>query len=74
MNGPDAEGFWKAMVTEIKTLEEMRVWDLAPCEPWMNAIKKSAWSFMRKTYPDGQLRKLKARACCRCRWNHFTNN
>jgi hypothetical protein len=64
MNGPDREGYWKAMEKEIKTLEDMEVWEVVPKQPWMRTLK-STWSYLKKLYPDGRVRKLKARACCR---------
>ena len=33
-------------------------------EPWMNVVS-SVWAFCRKRFPDGSIRKLKARICAR---------
>jgi hypothetical protein len=33
-------------------------------EKWMNVVS-SVWAFKRKRYPDGSIRKLKARICAR---------
>ena len=64
MNGPDREGFWEACRIEIETLKRMKVWDEVKREPWMNVLP-STWAFRRKRYPDGLIKKLKARWCCR---------
>lgn len=68
MASEDAEGFCKAMDQEIQELVKKFAWDLVPAsEP--EALKKKVfgtlWAFRRKRYPDGSLRKLKARICCR---------
>ena len=64
MNGPDATGFMKAMEIEIETLIKMNAFIVVDREPWMNVVS-SVWAFKRKRYPDGCLRKLKARICAR---------
>jgi hypothetical protein len=64
MNGPDAAGFMKAMEIEIETLIKMSAFIVVDKEPWMNVVS-SVWAFKRKRYPDGSLRKLKARICAR---------
>jgi len=65
MNGPDREGYWKACEKEIKTLgEDKDAWDVVKREPWMNVLP-STWAFKCKRFPDGMIRKLKARFCCR---------
>jgi hypothetical protein len=64
MNGPDAAGFMKAMEIEIETLITMSAFIVVDKEPWMNVVS-SVWAFKRKRYPDGSLRKLKARICAR---------
>ena len=64
MNGPDAQGFWKAMEIEVKTLIEKDVWDVVEREEWMNVIK-GTWAFKRKRYPDFTVKKLKSRWCAR---------
>ena len=67
MNGPDSEGFYKAMQDEIETLEEhMDCWDVVPrSEAEGKTILDGTWAFRRKRYPDGTVRKLKARFCVR---------
>jgi hypothetical protein len=64
MNGPDAAGFMKAMEIEIETLIKMNAFVVVDKESWMNVVS-SVWAFKRKRYPDGSLRKLKARICAR---------
>jgi hypothetical protein len=65
MNGPQKEGYWQAMMTEIRTLtEKMHAWDIVNRESWMNVIP-STWAFHCKIYPDGILKKTKAIFCAR---------
>ena len=42
----------------------MKVWDVVQRESWMDVLP-STWAFRRKTYPNGQTKKLKARFCVR---------
>jgi hypothetical protein len=65
MNGPDREGYWNAMCKELETLTEQKhAWDVVDREPWMNVLP-STWAFKCKRYPDGLIKKLKARFCVR---------
>ena len=64
MNGPNAQGFWEACRKEVQTLESMHVWDEVKREEWMN-ILPGTWAFKIKRFPDGLVRKLKSRWCCR---------
>jgi hypothetical protein len=65
MSGPERAGYWKACETELNTLkEEKDAWDVVDREPWMNVLP-STWAFKCKRYPDGTVRKLKARFCVR---------
>ena len=64
MNGPDAEGYWKACETEINTLERMYYWDIVNKNDSVNIVP-STWAFKCKKYPDGSVNKLKARFCTR---------
>jgi hypothetical protein len=64
MNGPDAAGFLKAMEQELETLIQMEVFTVLDRKPWMKVIS-SVWAFKRKRFPDGSVRKLKARLCAR---------
>jgi Reverse transcriptase (RNA-dependent DNA polymerase) len=64
--GPDAEGFYKAMVDEIRSLESMDPWDVVPIALAAGeSILDSTWAFKCKRYPDGTVRKLMARWCIR---------
>lgn len=63
MVSPDAAGFMKAMELEIRTLLELDVFDIVP-RPLQKVIS-GVWAFKRKRYPDGSIRKLKARYCAR---------
>ena len=62
MNGPFAEGYMKAQQLEIDTLEKMDVWEIVDREPWMNVLP-SIMVFRKKVFPNGKMRKLKARLC-----------
>jgi hypothetical protein len=64
MNGPDAAGFFKAMELELATLIEMEAFTVVDRKSWMKVIS-SVWAFKRKRFPDGSIRKLKARLCAR---------
>jgi len=65
MNGPHKEGYWDAMCREIDTLTvQKHAWDVVDREPWMNVLP-STWAFKCKRYPDGLIKKLKARFCVR---------
>ena len=67
MNGPDAEGFYKAMQDEMESLESMDPWEEIPITSVPNGkrVLDSTWVFKRKRYPDGSVRSLKARWCVR---------
>ena len=66
LNGPDAEGFYQAMEIELETLESLKSWDIVPREAANGYnILQSTWTFKRKRYPDGSVKKLKARFCVR---------
>ena len=65
MNGANREGYWEAMRTELETLTVQKdAWDVVTREPWMNVLP-STWAFRCKRYPDGLIKKLKARFCVR---------
>ena len=64
MNGPDAAGFMKAMEVEINTLIKMDTFEVVDRQPWMKVIS-SVWAFKVKRFPDGSIKKLKARLCAR---------
>ena len=64
VTGPDAARFMEAMKLELSTLVEMKTFDIVDKVPWMK-ILSSVWAFKRKIYPDGSIRRLKARLCTR---------
>ena len=63
-NGPFADDYWKAMQVEIATLESMGAWEIVDRADDMNVID-STWAFKCKRYPDGLIKKFKARFCAR---------
>ena len=63
MVSPEAAGFVKAMETEILTLIELEVFEIVS-RPKGKVIS-GVWALKRKRYPDGSVRKLKARYCAR---------
>jgi hypothetical protein len=65
LNSPFAERWWQSMEVEINTLEnELQAWELVEREPWMNVLP-STWAFKLKRFPDGLVKKFKARFCVR---------
>ena len=57
--------FWKAAETEIATLEkEMGAWEVVDETADMNVLE-STWAFKIKRFPDGLIKKFKARFCAR---------
>ena len=62
MNGPHRTGFYEAMVAELKTLTEVQCWEVVERLPSMNVLP-STWALKLKRYPDGSVRKYKARFC-----------
>ena len=56
----EAVGFEQQI--EIDTLKKMDVWEIVDCEPWMNVLP-SVMVFRKKVFPNGTMRKLKARLC-----------
>ena len=64
MSGPDRAVYWEAMKVEIATLTKLQAWEIVPQTSDMN-ILDSTWAFKSKRYPDGKIRKFKARFCCR---------
>jgi len=64
MNGPDRAGYWEAMKSEISTLIKLKAWTVVSFTPDMNVLD-STRAFKCKRYPDGNIRKLKARFCTR---------
>ena len=64
MNGPFRKEYWDAACKEIETLEEMEAWEVVDKTPDMNVIQ-SIWAFRLKRFPDGMVKKFKARFCAR---------
>ena len=64
MHGPFQEEYWTAACKEIETLEAMDAWKVVDREGDMNIID-AIWGFKLKRFPDGMLKKSKARLCAR---------
>ena len=64
MASPDAAGFITAMEEEVTTLTEKDAFEVIP-RPRKHKVISGVWAFRRKRYPDGSIRKLKARYCAR---------
>jgi hypothetical protein len=64
MAGPDAAGFVTAMEAEVMTLIELDVFEIVQRNNNMKVLS-GVWALKRKRYPDGSIRKLKARYCAR---------
>jgi hypothetical protein len=65
MNGPDRDGYLEAARKELKTLsEDTNAWDVVDRQEWMKVLP-STWAFKCKRFPDGRIRKFKARFCAR---------
>ena len=64
MNGLFADEYWEAACTEVETLERMKAWEVVEREVTMNVLS-STWAFKCKRYPDGLIKKFKARFCAR---------
>lgn len=64
MNGPFAEEYWKAAEVEIRTLEDIEAWTVVERDEAEN-ILPGTWAFKCKRYPDGSVKKFKARFCAR---------
>ena len=64
--GKFADEYWKAMELEIATLEALDAWEVKEYDPsTMKNVIKSTWAFKCKRYPDGLVKKFKARFCAR---------
>ena len=62
--GPFQAQFWEAMRIEFNTLtERFDCWEYVP-NPGKNVLP-STWAFKIKRYPDGRVKKFKARFCAR---------
>jgi hypothetical protein len=58
--GKFADDYWKAMEIEIFTLESINAWEVVDRKDDVNVIN-STWTFKCKCYPDGLIKKFKAR-------------
>ena len=66
MSSPEWKGWEEAMMKELNSLEEMKVYEVVPRSTVKGqSILDTTWAFKRKRYPDGSIRKLKARLCAR---------
>ena len=62
---PFAKEWWESMRVELHTLEhELGAWELVDREDWMNVLP-STWAFRLKRFPNGLMKKFKARFCVR---------
>jgi hypothetical protein len=62
--GKFADDYWKTMEVKIFTLESIDAWEVVNREDDMNVIN-STWAFKCEHYPDGLIKKFKARLCAR---------
>ena len=62
MKGPFAEEYWRATEVEVETLEKIRAWNVIERTAEMNVLP-GTWAFKCKRYPDGKVKKFKARFC-----------
>ena len=60
------------METEILALIELNLSDIVKRKPDMNVIS-GVWALHQKRYPDGLIRKLKARYYSRAELKHLRN-
>jgi hypothetical protein len=61
--GKFANKYWKAMKLEIATLEAIDAWSVI--DRLDHHVIASTWAFKCKRYPDGLIKKFKARFCAR---------
>jgi len=62
--GKFADEYWKAMELEIATLEAINAWEVLEYNPeTMPNVIRSTWAFKCKQFPDGLIKKFKARFC-----------
>ncbi len=63
-----SEEYWEAMKLEIVTLENIDAWSVVDRYDSNGALYHvipSTWAFKCKQYPDGRIKKFKARFCAR---------
>jgi hypothetical protein len=59
--GKFADEYWNAMKLEIATLEAIDAWSVI--DHLDHHVIASTWAFKCKRYPDGLIKKFKARFC-----------
>jgi hypothetical protein len=65
MNGQFAQDFRKSVELEWDMLDTvMKAWEIVESQSWMKVLP-STWAMRCKRFPDGMIRKLKARFCAR---------
>ncbi|KAL7485132.1 hypothetical protein ACHAW6_010731 [Cyclotella cf. meneghiniana] len=65
MSGENAANYYNAAIEELITLQEkLHCWELIRYKSTMNVLP-STWAFKCKRYPDGRIKKFKARFCAR---------
>ena len=64
MRGEFADQYWEAAKVEIQTLEGMNSWEVVKRTVEMNVLP-GTWAFKCKRFPDGLIKKFKARFCAR---------
>ena len=67
MSGPFKAEFWEAAVKEVETLESMDAWDVIDRDELLenDNVIDGTWAFKIKRFPDGMVKKFKARFCAR---------
>ena len=65
MRDPEADEFRECMRVEISSLEGEKTWDVIPRDEATSKVLPGTWTFKRKRFPDGRVKKLKARYCVR---------
>jgi hypothetical protein len=65
MTGVYKHEYTEAARDELHTLQnDLDCWELVPCLDYMNVLP-STWAFKCKRFPDGRIKKSKARFCAR---------
>jgi hypothetical protein len=65
MSGEHQSEYYQAALVELKTLQDdLQCWELVRRTDDMNVLP-STWAFKCKRYPDGRIKKFKARFCAR---------
>ena len=63
---PDADEFYASAKAEIEELQKKKAWSVVPASKAAGKpITPLTWTFRRKRYPDGRIRKYKGRICFR---------